>query len=142
MKKELNGVIFYDELAEIVDKLSEEEVQYYDLIENISDQLYEFMRKKGMKKSELAEILSVSRSYVTQVLRGRNLSLKTLNRITYAMNGKINIKVTRKNDRIDWFGLVRNDAQKKQHVEEYYIPNGENKGEEFLVNNGNIMQVA
>jgi transcriptional regulator with XRE-family HTH domain len=112
MEKELNGVIFYDELAEIANEIDEEEIQYFELIENISDQIYEYMKKQDMNKSDLAQKMNVSRSYVTQILQGRNISLRTLNKIIFSMEGKLKHKIIRKDENIRWFGVV---GSKKKH---------------------------
>ncbi|MCF8105805.1 MAG: helix-turn-helix transcriptional regulator [Desulfohalobiaceae bacterium] len=130
MEKELNGVIFYDDLAEIASELDEEEIQYMDLIENLSDQIYEFMKKQNMNKSDLAQLMEVSRSYVTQILQGKNISIKTLNKILYSMEGKFNFKIIKKDENIRWFGVVGKKKHNAYKKKDNYFYGSEQKGKD------------
>ena len=63
------------------------------LITNTSEDFLEVMESLKVKKSELAKLIGKSKSFVTQSLNGtRNLTLRTLADMAYALGGKVIIK--------------------------------------------------
>lgn len=53
------------------------------------------MEHAGVNRAQLAELLDVSKSNITQMLRGRNIKLKTLARVFHALDAAIVLSVRR-----------------------------------------------
>ena len=63
-----------------------------ELIINFTDDLYRAMKKKNIKKSELATKLGTSPAYITKVLRGDvNFTLKTMFRLAKAVGESFDV---------------------------------------------------
>lgn len=61
---------------------------------DLNEQIVSWMQRQGLKRSELAERLGVSRAYVTQLLAGNpNLTVKTLCRIAIALGVEVNVQL-------------------------------------------------
>lgn len=81
---------YYGDMAEFANNVSENELAYYDYIEDITDKIYMIMEEKEVSKAELAKKLGKSRSWVTQALAGdNNFTTKTLVDILLALNCRI-----------------------------------------------------
>ena len=52
MKKNPEPTIFFDEFAEIAESIQDEEWMYYDFIDDLSDQLAQYMVKRGISKAD------------------------------------------------------------------------------------------
>ena len=64
---------------------------------DIAVQLYKQMEKLGINKKELAEKLGVSKSYITQLLKGKsNMTIETLIKVAEALNLNLQIKLVPK----------------------------------------------
>ncbi|NJN48324.1 MAG: helix-turn-helix transcriptional regulator [Candidatus Competibacteraceae bacterium] len=62
------------------------------LILDVTENIWSFLEANGLSKSELAQKLGVSRSYVTQILNGnRNMTLRTLADIGYVLKKTIDV---------------------------------------------------
>ncbi len=58
---------------------------YERLKYDISEQIYELMRKKGITKKELAKRMGVSPAYISKILGAENISLKTIAKVLAAL---------------------------------------------------------
>lgn len=68
------------------DRLLQEEL----LITEATELIYELLQRSGTSKSELAERVGKTRSFVTQVLNGtRNMTLRTLADLAFALDRRI-----------------------------------------------------
>lgn len=71
------------------------------LLLDINEQIVERMQSRGLRRSELASRMGVSRAFVTQLLRGNpNITLKTLVKFTQALNLALDIRLTPQHLRI------------------------------------------
>ena len=73
---------------------------YKGLIINITTQLKEIMKKKGITKKELAEKMKVKPSYITKIFSGQNISLKTFAKVLEAIEADAIISVIEKSQNI------------------------------------------
>ncbi len=71
----------------IIDELKETiEYKIESISFDISIQIYKQMEKLGLSKKDLAERLNVSKSYITQLLKGKsNITLETLIKVADAL---------------------------------------------------------
>jgi len=107
MEFERNGEKYFDEFAEFASKITPEEWDYFELADDLSDQIYEEMETKGITKAELAKRLGHTRAYVTKVLSGdMNITLKTLAKILHHLEAKAKVKVIDTRHEIMWMGFV------------------------------------
>jgi len=88
----------HDLIASIFDEISEQEMQYEELLYSVSEEINTVMLKKGVTRAELAERMGVSRPYVTKLLGGTNVSLQTLSKVASALEYKTCISMIPK----DW----------------------------------------
>lgn len=103
----LGDVTYYGPLAETAATISIEDMDYYKLIDNVSDQIADYMEKKNITKSELAHRMGTSRAFITKILSGDvNMTFKTLSRILHHLGAKPEMKIFSKNDAIRWLGVV------------------------------------
>ena len=63
------------------------------LVFDLSCELKELMEKKGITKKELARRMGVSPAYITKILSGSNVSLKTVARVLVAMEADVTLKL-------------------------------------------------
>ena len=64
-----------------------------DLVLDVTEQLYRRMQERGMRPSELAKRLGVSRAFVSQLLNGKsNMTLRTLVGVAFALSLRIRIE--------------------------------------------------
>lgn len=89
-------------------KLFEEAEKHDDywisaLILDFTENLHRLMKKKNIKKSELAKQLGTSAAYITKVLRGdANFTLKTMFRLAKAVGGNLQLRVVSDETEIQW----------------------------------------
>lgn len=72
-------------------------VQEQAFLEEVTKAICASLDEKGVKRAELARRLGVSRERVTQVLKGRNITLRTLFDIAEALGCKPVITLVEKN---------------------------------------------
>ncbi|ACV67690.1 helix-turn-helix domain-containing protein [Desulfohalobium retbaense] len=72
----------------IFSQISEQEMQYEELLHTVSEEINRIMCKEGLTKAELADKMGVSRPYITKLLRGTNVSLQTLAKVASALGYK------------------------------------------------------
>jgi len=73
------------------------------LILDVTEQIWEALNRKGWNQAKLAEALGVTASYVSQLLNGsRNMTLRTLSDIVYALGHEICLRIHEKDRRIEW----------------------------------------
>jgi|GEM_PF-7027915 len=83
----------------MIANIDHDEMEYsrWDLIENITEDLLVLMEEQGVTKTELAEALLTGKSNITQALNGsRNMTLKTLSDICFALGVRPNIDLYNK----------------------------------------------
>lgn len=70
------------------------ELRQEQLILDVTEQIFESMKRQGVTQRELADRLSKSKSYVSQLLNGsRNMTLRTLSDVCLALGVQPAIKV-------------------------------------------------
>ncbi|OEU64780.1 MAG: hypothetical protein BA863_04755 [Desulfovibrio sp. S3730MH75] len=103
MKYTKDGITYHGELAETIKNTPDSELYYYDIIEQLTDELYGLMEHKGMTKADLAKTLEKSRSAVSQALGGgTNFTIKTLANYLCALDGEIVFKIIPKHQKNIW----------------------------------------
>jgi transcriptional regulator with XRE-family HTH domain len=111
MQKNIHDVVIHDEFAIIAESIPDWEWDLHDFTEEQSDQLHQLMEQKGITKAELARRMSVSKAFITKVLRGdANLNAKTFIRLVHALEGRAHIKIVSQKagaSPVKWFGLVQ-----------------------------------
>ena len=78
------------------------------------------MKKLGINKKELAEKLNVSKSYITQLLKGKsNMTIETLIKVAEALGMTLQIKLVEKtvNTEVD----IRNDKNSALRKSKYLV---------------------
>ncbi|MDP8224419.1 MAG: XRE family transcriptional regulator [Candidatus Lernaella stagnicola] len=63
------------------------------LVIDVLEEICALMKKKNISRAELAGRLNTTRANVTQMLNGRNVQLRTLAGVVYALEGDIQIRV-------------------------------------------------
>ncbi len=67
---------------------------YEGLKYDLSEQLYDLMKEKGLTKKELAERMGVTPAYITKIFGAENISLKTVAKVLAALEaGDVTIKL-------------------------------------------------
>lgn len=70
-----------------------------ELVYNVTEDILLALESIGVSKKELANRLGKSRSFVTQTLSGsRNLTLKTLSDVAYALGAKVKVSFEPNNE--------------------------------------------
>ena len=65
------------------------------LIAEVTEMIWSAMQSGGITKTELANRLGSTKGYASQVLNGsRNMTLRTLSDICYALNHKLTITIS------------------------------------------------
>jgi transcriptional regulator with XRE-family HTH domain len=88
----------HDLIDSIFAEISDQEMQYEELMHSVSEKINEIMLQNGITKSQLADRMGVSRPYVTKLLRGANVSLQTLSKVASALDSTTCISMIPK----DW----------------------------------------
>jgi len=65
------------------------------LLFDLACELKKIMVEKGITKKELAKRLGVSPAYITKILGGSNITLRTVARILAALEADVSIRLTR-----------------------------------------------
>lgn len=98
-------------MSENFDRLVEQE----DLILSATELVCELMEEKSTSKADLARAIGRSRGYVTQILAGsRNMTLRTLADLTFAMGHRIEIDtrpLSSSNSDLIWAKVMNSAAQ-------------------------------
>jgi transcriptional regulator with XRE-family HTH domain len=111
--EKIRNVRVSDEMAELLREVSEEEWAAFEYMQNVSDQIAEYMEKQGVSRAELARRLDTSKAFVTKVLRGdANMTMKTLVKVLHALDAAPQTRVAPKDDRVQWFGIVEGQRKK------------------------------
>lgn len=63
------------------------------LVVDVLEDLLEALDAKGMSQAELARRLGVSRSAVNRILRGDNLTVRTVARFAHAMGTRVSFRI-------------------------------------------------
>jgi antitoxin component HigA of HigAB toxin-antitoxin module len=73
------------------------------LITEVTEAIWEVMENAGITKSELASRMGATKGYVSQVLNGaRNMTLRTLSDICFALGRQPQIRVEARPQQADW----------------------------------------
>lgn len=98
----------YDKLHEASPQISPENWAYFVLLDNISDQIAEFMDEHGISKAELSRRMEVKPAYISRLLGGdANPTLKTLSKVFYHLDVKLHTSIVDSNDTDEVFLLTR-----------------------------------
>lgn len=98
-----NGIEYNGSLAEFISSTPEHELKFYDLVEHLTNQLYNAMERQGLNKADIASKLKQSRAAVTQTLSGEtNFTLMTLAKYLTALDADLSFKVVPKSERVMW----------------------------------------
>lgn len=81
------------------------EYERESLIIEVCEEILAALQANQMTKAELASKLGTSKSHITQLLNGaRNMTLRTLADIGFALNRKPRFKLAHKNEQVCWSG--------------------------------------
>lgn len=69
----------------------EREQEYERLVEQVVTMLDELVRSSDISRAELARRLGRTRGYVSQVLGGKNLTLRTVNDFAHAVGARVEL---------------------------------------------------
>jgi transcriptional regulator with XRE-family HTH domain len=87
-----NNIDYNNYIEDIFNQIPEWEEHYEELMHLVSEEINKSMIEQDMNKSSFAERMRVSKPYITKLLRGsENISLKTLAKISVALNNKVHI---------------------------------------------------
>jgi len=90
---------------------------------DVSEKIWESLERQNISKADLATRLGKSKSHVTQLLNGsRNMTLRTLADIAYALGADVHTHFLLKDDKREWiqFGKIAT-SHSKQANEIYSI---------------------
>jgi len=73
---------------------------FNELVYDLACELKRIMEQKGVTKKELAQRLGVSPAYVTKVLGGSNITLKTVARILAALEADVSITLKNRKENV------------------------------------------
>lgn len=106
-------VKFSGEMAKIAESIDNDEWEFHKYAFDIADQIYELMEKADINKTELAEKLGSSKAFVSKVLRGdANMTMRTLIKIVFALDGEVNTKIVSSHQQVQWLGHVKTQDKK------------------------------
>lgn len=106
-------------------KISEREMACERLLYNTTEDILLAMQDAGMNQSQLAHKLGKSKSHISQLLDGsRNLTLKTLSDISYALGAEAKVTIVRNGVDVahqnapkrEWFKSVNPVAEARHGV--------------------------
>ncbi|MBF0134315.1 MAG: helix-turn-helix transcriptional regulator [Magnetococcales bacterium] len=81
------------------------------LILEFTSDLYQLMNAQGLTKKDLADRLGTSKAYVTKIFQGNaNFTAESMTRIAHALNGRVKIHVTPRNDNSKFCDASDNDC--------------------------------
>ena len=116
MNFEKNGAMFYGEMANALQNISDADWAFYKYRDEIFEQIYAVMEKEGLNRSDLAKKLGKSRSFITQIFSGKsNVTMKTLCEILYVLDVKPETRLVSKDIDVMWVvhSLNRNNVVKE-----------------------------
>jgi transcriptional regulator with XRE-family HTH domain len=118
----------FNSFSELWDSIEDDET--YLIEKNILDftlQLQQLMVSRGINKKELASLYGSSQAYITKIMRGNaNFTLETMTKLVNAVDGKLTIHVTGKEERnLKWFRVMDGNRKKQprwnKNVKEYSV---------------------
>ncbi|MDR2055027.1 MAG: helix-turn-helix domain-containing protein [Desulfovibrio sp.] len=93
----------------VFDSIAEDEFIFDDITFKIISGLHDLIKQKDVTQKELAAKMGVSEAHVSKILSGdRNITLKTIAKLLYALDGDMQIKFTGKDGDWTWFGVYSN----------------------------------
>ncbi|MDZ7759970.1 MAG: helix-turn-helix domain-containing protein [Desulfovermiculus sp.] len=99
--------------GEALEEVENYEFIYEDFIQKFSDQVNDLMESQNVTKTQLAEKMNVSKSYISKILGANtNISLKTIAKITDALNAQFSFRVDHIEREVKWFSLLPSVRQK------------------------------
>lgn len=125
-ERTIGGVTYSGPVAEAASKITDEEWAYYSLFDKLTDLIAEFMDESGVNKADLARQLGTSRAFISKVLSGdaHNMTIKTLSRVIFHLNAKLEVNIVSKNDFCRWLGVVTNEKWRGQQLHPWAIKKG------------------
>lgn len=111
--------------GEALEEVENYEFIYEDFIQKFSDQVNSLMESQGITKTQLAERMDVSKSYISKILGANaNISLKTIAKLTDALNAQFSFRVDHIEREVKWFSLLPSARQKsKRRFRKYLTDN-------------------
>lgn len=86
----------YSLLSDLISKVDPAESLFLDLNMEIAEQIFNMMESQNLNQSSLAKKLGVNRALISKILKAReNLTLKSLCKISIALNANLTISFTR-----------------------------------------------
>ena len=72
-------------------------------------QLHQLMEQRKVSKKDLAEAIGTSQAYITKIFKGNaNFTIATMTKLAHAIDGKITIHVTGKEEKNQqWFRVLQ-----------------------------------
>jgi transcriptional regulator with XRE-family HTH domain len=77
------------------------------LILEATEEVWSAMERTGKSKAELARLLSTSKANITQMLGGRNLTLRTLADIAFALGQTVRLQITETSEQANGWEDIR-----------------------------------
>lgn len=82
------------------------------LILGVTEEIWAAMKRRGVNKQRLAELLGSGKSHVTQLLNGgRNMTLRTLSDVGEALSQRIEIVLVDRVEDKDWHSVCRSETR-------------------------------
>ncbi|HHJ63501.1 MAG TPA: XRE family transcriptional regulator [Aquifex aeolicus] len=105
---------------------------YEGLKYDLSEQLYDLMKEKGLTKKELAERMGVSPAYVSKIFGAENISLRTIAKVLAALDAEdVTLKITPRNSSADKLSKLFSSVQVAWAPVDLTIEETGNEGEEI-----------
>lgn len=81
-------------------------------VHEFTEDLCRLMEQRGVTKAELARRLGSSPAYITKVLRGNtNFTIESMVRLARALDGRISLHVSRREEQTRWFDVVEKSTR-------------------------------
>lgn len=114
--------------------IKDPELVFFDASIELAKDIEDLMEKNQINNTQLAENLECSKAYVTKILKGdANLTMKTLSKISVALEGKLHIRL---HDNNEIKSLNRLNDFVLQAIEKHYITS-QKQFTEYRISYGN-----
>lgn len=101
-------------IPQILAQVDPVELEFDNLVFNITSQLYYIIKEKNISQKALAQMLNCSEASVSKQLSGdMNLTLKSIAKYLVALSAKMNIRISGKNESIKFYSSFFKDQWQK-----------------------------
>jgi transcriptional regulator with XRE-family HTH domain len=100
------GISYYNKLNEAAPSITPQEWAFFHLLDGISDAIAAYMNCFEINQAELARRMNAKPSLVSRLLSGdNNPSLKTLSKVFFCLDAKLEFQLVPANSSIMWFAF-------------------------------------